>query len=105
MNEPAYLTPKEVHDRLKDARCTSCKQPFTEKDFETKDGVIVINQIVDDVVPEAPRMIQRLAHWDCWFKPSGRPSASEALKDALRKLELAGLTPLDAIVMAAEEEE
>ena len=67
MSEPAYLSPKEVAAKLKDARCTSCKEKFTEEDFE-QDEELIINQIVNEKVTS-----RRLAHYKCFFKKSTRP--------------------------------
>lgn len=67
MNEDAYLSPKDIAAKLKDARCTSCKEKFTEEDFE-QDKVLIINQIVNEEV-----ISRRLAHYKCFFKKSTRP--------------------------------
>lgn len=53
MNENAYLTPKEVAEKLEDAKCIKCKASFTEEDF-ADDRVIIVPEL-------------RLAHYDCFF--------------------------------------
>ena len=77
MNLPSYLSPKEVAEKLEDARCTSCEGSFTEEDFE-QDKVLVINKIEDEKV-----VSRRLAHWDCWFNQTDLQVQTVNLSDIL----------------------
>lgn len=91
MNEDAYLSPKDLAAKLKDARCTSCKKKFTEEDFEGDEVIIV------------PKL--RLAHYKCFFKKSTRPKIKQISLSEIMRHPNFSLVPSDYFDDDQDEEE
>ena len=91
MSEPTYLSPKELAEKLENARCTSCKEKFTEEEFEADEVIIV------------PKL--RLAHYKCFFKKSTRPKRKLVSLSEIMRHPNFSLVPSDYFDDDPDEEE